>query len=106
VAGDRLVQAKVIFKESLTKSLNREAVATQSPGLRALAATLEKSIDPVSNPDLSGLRRFFSPRDLFVPRSVWRNPVGVGSLVRPSQGSRQSSATLGSGSQPLCGLRP
>jgi len=33
VAGDRLVQVKVIFKESLTKSLNREAVATQSPGL-------------------------------------------------------------------------
>jgi hypothetical protein len=42
-----------------------------------------------------------STRDQF--DQDWRNPVGFDRFVPFSQGSRQSAATLGFGSQPLCG---
>ena len=40
-------------------------------------------MDTDSNPDLSGLRLFLFTRDLFIQRSVWRNPVGAGPLFCP-----------------------
>jgi len=89
------------LEEPLIKSLNRKAVASQSPGLPRFGGYPGKgrTIDPtptgLRQPDATQINR--GEEDPTQPLRGW-NPVSI-----YFQGSRQSAATLGSESQPLCG---
>ena len=82
------------------KFFNREAVATQSPGLPRFGGYPGKG--RTNDPTPTGLRLTLR----IEPRES-RETDATSSRLEPrciySQGSRQSPATLGSGSQPLRG---
>jgi hypothetical protein len=91
------------LQESLIEFFNREAVATQSPGLPRFGGYPGKGTDKRSNPN--GVAPRTNATNKSRVKTNRRNLFEVGNLHRSiPHGSRQSAATLGSESQPLRGL--